>query len=133
MVTDDLPQVGVADDVADGDLAGEPYERMSSCGLPEECCRAAGGHLLAGVVGGVDEPVRDRREQRPLAVEETPPPGVASGSTARRAQSGALTLRIWAHGMTRVSRAVCTLSIASRAFSRAMSFGDDVPTMLMPK
>jgi hypothetical protein len=43
------------------------------------------------------------------------------------------TLRIWAQVIVRVSRAVCTLSTASRDFSRAMRLADEVAMCCMPR
>ena len=62
---------------------------------------------------------------------KVPPP--LAVVVAQAEQSGAVALRIWAQVITRVSRAVCTLSMASRAFSRAISCAEDVPTIAMPK
>ena len=67
------------------------------------------------------------------SVVNSPPSFATRLAPSSGPQVGSVALRISAHVMTRVSRAVWTLSMASRAFSRAISCADEVPTMAMPK
>jgi hypothetical protein len=78
-----------------------------------------------GVISSPTSSVVATRPSGPAARRSCSPftnlPPLSAVVFGQAEQSGAPAFRISAHVITRVSRAVCTLSIASRAFSRAIS------------